>query len=149
MGGGGERKKVDSALFRLPLPPSISRLTSVLLSHGFVSYFMNHKKTHTDQKPPATLVKVNLQSVTKQLRNVREMGYTSWNKQFEPLPTPSQKRLACIVQQHNVPWGRGWGRGSWCLKNVYSTCIRRQSDSTNFARDCWGCCYSFLKGYSN
>ena len=27
-------------------------------------------------------------------------------------------------------------------------CIRRQSVATNFARDYWGCCYSFLKGYS-
>ena len=47
MGGGGERKKVDSALFRLSPPSSISRLTSVLLSRGFVSYFMNPPKTHT------------------------------------------------------------------------------------------------------
>ena len=27
-------------------------------------------------------------------------------------------------------------------------CIRRQSVSTNFARDCWGFCNSFLKGVS-
>ena len=55
MGGGDERKKVDSALFRLSPPPpsppsSISRLTSVLLSRGFVSYSMNHKKTHTKNR---------------------------------------------------------------------------------------------------
>ena len=59
-------------------------------------------KKHTHQKPAATLVKVDLQSATKQLRNVREMGYTSWNEQFEPLPTTSTMFLG----------GRGWGRGS-------------------------------------
>lgn len=41
----------------------------------------------------------------KKLINVREIGYTSWNDQFEPLPTPSQPRLAYIVQQHNVACG--------------------------------------------
>lgn len=82
-GGRGREKEEGSALFRLPPPSSISRLTSVLLPRSFVLYFMNHKH----QKLPATLVKVDLQSATKQVTN--EMGYTCWNEQFDALPTPS------------------------------------------------------------
>ena len=89
---------------------TISRLTSVLLPRGFVSYFIYHKqKKH--QKPSATLVNSRPPvGEKKQLRIVREIGYTSWNDEFEPLPTPSQPRLAYIVQQQNVACGKGMGK---------------------------------------
>ena len=54
-GRRGREKEEGSALLCLLLPSSISRLTSVLLPRGFVSYFMDHKQKEY-QKPSVMLV---------------------------------------------------------------------------------------------